>query len=391
MSERLQSGLHLDAEILNAFAEGALPAYEREQALAHLAVCADCREIVFLAEQAQPVPAADTQAESRWQRWLRSAPMFGIGIGAAALAGALIFALTLRTHRAAPPTVAPQTASAHLPAPSLQPEPAPSKVAPPPRSLRVHPPAVNALEPSPLYKPVPQPPTVDSRSRESVTALNGRGYVGSGYGSAAAPTGGMGSGSGAGAAAGVMPITPTAAPPTGAADAAPLSASEMVSVTPPAQSVTVESAQVASALPLRAMAKLQSGKPALQPLPSSLPVAAVVSSGSRTLTADSAGALFLSLDAGQHWTRVATQWKGKVTQLRLAPAAATQLSGQEQLMDSDEARASAVAATGADAISPPAAAPAPAKSPTPVAFFQLVTDKGAVWVSSDGLNWQPSP
>ncbi len=64
MSERLQSGLHLDAEILNAFAEGALPAYEREQALAHLAVCADCREIVFLAEQAQPVPAADTQAES---------------------------------------------------------------------------------------------------------------------------------------------------------------------------------------------------------------------------------------------------------------------------------------------------------------------------------------
>ncbi len=117
----------------------------------------------------------------------------------------------------------------------------------------------------------------------------------------------------------------------------------MVTVTPPAQSVTVESAQVASALPLRAMAKLQSGKPALQPLPSSLPVAAVVSSGSRTLTADSAGALFLSLDAGQHWTRVATQWKGKVTQLRLAPAAATQLSGQEQLMDSDEARASAVA------------------------------------------------
>jgi hypothetical protein len=272
MSERLQSGLHLDAEILNAFAEGALPAYEREQALAHLAVCADCREIVFLAEQAQPVPAADTQAESRWQRWLRSAPMFGIGIGAAALAGALIFALTLWTHRAAPPTVAPQTASTHLPAPSVATRAGTfhSRAAPE-VALRVHPPAVNAPEPSPLYKPVPQPPTVDSRSRESVTALNGRGYVGSGYGSAAAPTGGIGSGSGAGAAAGVMPITPTAAPPTGAADAAPLSASETVTVTPPAQSVTVESAQVASALPLRAMAKLQSVEPALQPLPSSLP------------------------------------------------------------------------------------------------------------------------
>jgi hypothetical protein len=165
----------------------------------------------------------------------------------------------------------------------------------------------------------------------------------------------------------------------------------MVTVTPTTQEMTVESAHVASALPLRAMAKMRSVQPALQPLPSKLPAATVVSSGTRTLAADSAGALFLSLDAGQHWTRVATQWKGKVTQLRLAPAAATQLSGQEQLMDSDEARASAVAATGADAISPPAAAPAPAKSPTPVAFFQLVTDKGAVWVSSDGLNWQPSP
>jgi len=223
-----------------------------------------------------------------------------------------------------------------------------------------------------------------------VTALNGRGFVGSGYGSAAAPTLGMGSRSGAGAAAGVMPITPTAAPPTGAADAAPLSASETVTVTPPAQSVTVESAQVASALPLRAMAKLQSVEPALQPLPSKLPTAAVVSSASRTLAADSDGALFLSLDSGQHWTRVATQWKGKVMQLRLAPPAAMQLR-QEQLRDSDEARAPAAADTGADTISPPAAAPAPTKSPVPAAVFQLVTNKGAAWLSSDGLHWQPAP
>jgi hypothetical protein len=165
----------------------------------------------------------------------------------------------------------------------------------------------------------------------------------------------------------------------------------MVTVTPPAQSVTVESAQVASALPLRAMAKLQSGKPAMQPLPSKLPTAAVVSSSTRMLAADSSGALFCSLDAGQHWTRVVSQWKGKVVQLRLAPAAATQLNGQEQLMDSDEARASAAADTRADNISPPAAAPAPAKSPAPVTAFQLVTDKGAVWVSSDGLHWQRVP
>jgi hypothetical protein len=387
MSERLQSGLHLDAEILSAFAEGVLPTHEREQALVHLAVCADCREIVFLA---QPIAPFETPAESIWRRWFRSAPLFGIGVGAAALACALIFALTFRTPRATVP--AAQTASAPLPAPPApQPEQAPATVAPPPRPLRAHPPVVNAPEPSPQFKPVPQPLSMSGSGREWVTGHDGRGFVGQGYGSAARPAGGMGFGSGAGIAGGVMPATPTAAPPTGAADAAPQSVSEMVTVTPTTQEMTVESAHVASALPLRAMAKMRSVQPALQPLPSKLPAATVVSSGTRTLAADSAGALFLSLDAGQHWTRVATQWKGKVTQLRLAPAAATQLSGQEQLMDSDEARASAVAATGADAISPPAAAPAPAKSPTPVAFFQLVTDKGAVWVSSDGLNWQPSP
>ena len=387
MSERLQPGLHLDAEMLNAFAEGALPAHEREQALAHLAVCADCREIVFLA---QPIAPVEAPAESIWKHWFRSAPVFGIGIGAAALACALIFALTLWTHRVAAPMAPPQTAIAHLPTPPLPPEEAPPKVAPPPRPLRAHPPAVNALEPMSLYKPVPQPPTLDGRGREWVTGHDGRGFVGQGYGSTARPVLGMGSGSGAGVAAGVMPMTPTAAPPTGATNAAPQSVRETVTVEPRTPAVT-ESAQMASTLPLRAMAKMQSVESALQPLPSNLPVATAVSSGSRTLAADSAGALFLSLDAGQHWTRVPAQWKGKVTQLRLAPSASVRLRQEQQQMASDEARAPAAADTGADTISPPAAAPAPTKSPVPAAVFQLVTNKGAAWLSSDGLHWQPAP
>jgi hypothetical protein len=148
---------------------------------------------------------------------------------------------------------------------------------------------------------------------------------------------------------------------------------------------------MASTLPLRAMAKMQSVESALQPLPSNLPVAVAVSSGSRTLAADSAGALFLSLDAGQHWTRVPAQWKGKVTQLQLAPSASVRLRQEQQQMASDEARAPAAAGTGADTISPPAAAPAPTKSPVPAAVFQLVTNKGAAWLSSDGLHWQPAP
>jgi hypothetical protein len=311
--------------MLNAFAEGALPAHEREQALAHLAVCADCREIVFLA---QPIAPVEAPAESIWKHWFRSAPVFGIGIGAAALACALIFALTLWTHRVAAPTAPPQTASTHLPAPPLPPEEAPPKVAPPPRPLRAHPPAVNAPEPMPLYKPVPQPPTLDGRGREWVTGHDGRGLVGRGFGNDTAPVGGMGFGSGVGIAGGVMAVTPTAAPPTGAADAAPQSVSEMVTVTPTTQEMTVESAHVASALPLRAMAKMRSVQPALQPLPSKLPAATVVSSGTRTLAADSAGALFLSLDAGQHWTcRHSVEGQGNAVAARPGRGHATERTG----------------------------------------------------------------
>jgi hypothetical protein len=385
MSELLQSGLHPDAEVLNAFVEGVLPAHERAQALAHLAECADCRQIVFLA---QPQAASEAPAESLWQRWFRSSPLFGIGIGAAALACALISALMLRTHLASAP--ATQTASEHLlvlpSPPSPQSGQAAPTVAPQPKQLRVQPPGVNAPEPSPQFKPIPQPPALDGSGREWIAGRGEHGLVGGANYSA-----GISSGSGTGVAGAVMPVTPTAAAPVGATDAAPLSATQSVTVTQPAPLMTEESAQVATALPLREMVKMRSFEPALQPLPSKLPAAAVVSSGSRTLAADSAGALFLTLDAGRHWKRVAARWPGTVMQLRLAPSAAMRAGGLEQQTASDEASASAAADTGADTISPPAAAPAPAKPPAPVAVFQLVTDSGAVWVSSDGLHWQPQP
>src|SRR5690348_3457393 len=44
------AGAHLDAEVLAAFAEGALAPAERERALDHLSCCLDCREVLFLAQ-----------------------------------------------------------------------------------------------------------------------------------------------------------------------------------------------------------------------------------------------------------------------------------------------------------------------------------------------------
>ena len=51
---------HPDADLLTAFAERSLPGAERQQVLAHLAQCADCRQVLALAlpplEAAAPVP-----------------------------------------------------------------------------------------------------------------------------------------------------------------------------------------------------------------------------------------------------------------------------------------------------------------------------------------------
>jgi|SRR5579872_5645005 len=61
---------HLDADVLTAFAERALPEAERATVLGHLARCGECREIVALA--LPPVEAAEIHqapSRSRWFTW----------------------------------------------------------------------------------------------------------------------------------------------------------------------------------------------------------------------------------------------------------------------------------------------------------------------------------
>jgi hypothetical protein len=50
MSEPFPHGHHPDADLLSAFAQHVLPDHERLETIAHLAECADCRQIVFLAQ-----------------------------------------------------------------------------------------------------------------------------------------------------------------------------------------------------------------------------------------------------------------------------------------------------------------------------------------------------
>ncbi len=90
MKQTFQPGAHPDAEQLSLFVEGAATAREREQMLAHLAGCADCRQVMFLmqrSEKQDAAPAASSR-ERNWHRFLLPA-----GLAGAALACGLMVAL----------------------------------------------------------------------------------------------------------------------------------------------------------------------------------------------------------------------------------------------------------------------------------------------------------
>ena len=114
----------------------------------------------------------------------------------------------------------------------------------------------------------------------------------------------------------------------------------------------------------RAPAPLARTKP-LPTLPSKLPALSVVERAGRTLAIDTAGTLFRSDDAGVTWQLVPTQWQGRALTLHLAqPPSAPQPQ----------------AATNTAEASRP--------SPSPIPPFELTTDSGARYLSSDGLTWQ---
>jgi hypothetical protein len=106
VTERLKVGVagsHPDPDVLTAFAEQALSAQEREGVLAHLAACADCREILALALPAQEdvaqseretvlVPAArPPQLNRSWFSWPN--------LSWAGLAAGVVFAVALISMR----------------------------------------------------------------------------------------------------------------------------------------------------------------------------------------------------------------------------------------------------------------------------------------------------
>lgn len=115
MSEGRHPGPHPDADRLSAFIEGALTEQERQESLAHLAECAECRSIVFLAQEVVPAPMLQPSTLSVWRRWLPP-----LSLAAAAAACCLVITLWIRPH---PTTrsVAKNVAVARQTAPPLPP------------------------------------------------------------------------------------------------------------------------------------------------------------------------------------------------------------------------------------------------------------------------------
>ncbi len=120
MSELLQSGQHPDADQLSAFIEHALPAHEQEETLAHLAICPHCRSIVALS-----MPAADPLPQEAARRPWFSGWMV-VWPASAALAALLLAGIYIWNGFIVEKHVPPRQTARSIPPAPLKKEPAPT-------------------------------------------------------------------------------------------------------------------------------------------------------------------------------------------------------------------------------------------------------------------------
>jgi len=408
MTEPLQPGSHLSADQLSAFAENALPDHERLAALAHLADCVDCRKTVFLIQQSDPTLAATSPAaETPRSSWFTLPQIFTAA--GAALACSLILTLIVHHHHdqftaapvataqlQQPPVLAPSPAVT-APAPNpAQPKPAANK------SAQLTPATTHPLpiEPAKLT-PAPQP--LPAKLAPHAVQL---GTPGTGYSMEPKQKyADVYSGSTVFGATPPAPQTPIAGVSGGVPKPAPpppqpypysvhgidkfdsysvaANAPAALPPAPPTATNVAASGQSADSvqrIPLagRAAPSAAVAKSATLPLqlPSKLPAASVLHSSSRTLALDTAGALFLSLDNGKHWTAVISQWPGKAVQISLAPSPL-----RLYLQQPSQSQAETQSGNSVNGLPQQ-------QSPIPTAGFELTTNTGAVFVSTDGLTWR---
>jgi len=382
MSEFFQPGQHPDADQLSAFAEDALPAHEREQTLAHLATCADCRTIVSLAlPPMEDVPRLQPAPPRRpWFYGWNVAWLAGAGLAA------LVF-LTVHIHNSghdanmaggAPtqtaefhPAAPPQAPAMRPPATIAAPRPAPApamKAAPPAAIPRVTAPDEALQSPAAgttiegraianlplqsrryLAQPQQQQMTQQQQLQQQNGALRGS-VFGAGTGEVA--QGNLSpytqnnnanySNRSATAASAPAPVAP---PPVLSAQAPPAPAVAAKSAPQTMDTVNVISAdgKIATTNAAASMSIAPEAFVDLHKLPSHLAIVSTITRGDQLLALDTAGALFLSTDGSRHWKTIATPWPGRAVRVKLAslPAPAKQPSS----LDADSNASTSVIST----------------------------------------------
>ena len=361
MSERIHPGVHPDPDALNAFVENALPEHERIECLGHLAKCAQCREVVFLAQKAAEIeePVALPEAPVPfWQRLLQRRAV--VSVVAAAIIAVLSFGLYRMIRPAEPP---PQLTASPVPAPAAATPPVVASApppAPPPASVAAAPQVAEAagvigtiIDPTGAViasarvelknegTGATYTSTSDARGQYSIAGLAPGRYdfsvTSPGFKKFVTP------------GINVQPQEMARLDSTLNVGAA----SESVTVTAEAALLKTESGELShqadstspNELPLLTGAR--GNVPAVTPasplykLPDKATPASVATKDKLVVAVDSAGALFVSKNAGKNWTRVKAAWKGKVVRVGLSANA----------------------------------------------MFELTADPASTWVSTDGLHW----
>jgi hypothetical protein len=145
---------HPDANLLAAFSENRLHGREREDLLAHLAECADCRQIVALSSE-PATPAKPRSLSTAW-RWAAVA-----ATAALALTGTWgLRRIVLTTQTAGPPVAATHRIEPLPISPSaIEPQMAPSTTARTQRRPATHSSMAKAAPPPRARPEFPAPPT----------------------------------------------------------------------------------------------------------------------------------------------------------------------------------------------------------------------------------------
>jgi hypothetical protein len=412
MNSTFKHDSHPDAESLNAFAEQALPESEHSQVLAHLAACSRCRQVVFLAHQAASEfemqeavaarPELDRAAAYGFAAAMAPAPMAAAEVAsgrstekgkrwwsggwrlawAPAAALAAIIGLVVFVHERGARLDSESGSESRLVVPQsptqTQPKPAEPQSADKEAMQKVQPAA------SPSAK-VPKENAVTASAMAPVEAFSAQPAP---QAQAAATPGAMAMSSAA-AVATPRPELAVGAnsfndASVGAASATLHGAAGQVQAS---RSVSANAMAPQSTLSSAAMGSFISGQQISEPrttarairkaeaslLPSGLRAVSSVTAQHRTLAIDSSGMMFLSEDSGDHWERVARQWSGRATVVRI--------QGRMDIGAATTAEANAAVLKDDLSSNPGDVTASPA-------VFEVVNDSDQVWISIDGKTWK---